>query len=162
MIHNKHHHDLHPRSTIILASAILIGASLPTAMQANAETQLTLLHSFTQETKIKGPFCPHGGLLYGVADKGGAANAGYIGRLDPSTASWVPVYEFSTETKVKGGLVPVENRLWFVCEKVALPGMDTSAHSTRQPTQSPSLPTSRPRQRPKPRPYPWTGKGGIS
>lgn len=117
MVHNKHHHDSHPRSTIILASAILIAASLPAAMQANAETQLTLLHSFTEETKIKGPLSPHGDYLYGVADKGGSANAGYIGRLDPSTGSWVPAYEFSTETKVKGGLVPVDHRLWFVCEK---------------------------------------------
>ncbi|MGA4645034.1 hypothetical protein ACPDIX_11230 [Limisphaera sp. 4302-co] len=135
MMHNKHHHNLHPRNTIILASAILIAASLPAAMQANAEAQLTLLHSFSEETKIKGPFAHWGGQLYGVADKGGSANAGYIGRLDPSTGSWVPVYEFSTETKVKGGLVPIENRLWFVCEKGGSAGygyigaFDPAAHT---------------------------------
>lgn len=82
-----------------------------------ASAEVRLLHSFASETKIKGRLAPLHGFLYGVADKGGIANAGYIGRLDPMTGLWEPVYEFSGETKVRGGLTVAEEALWFVCEK---------------------------------------------
>ena len=76
-----------------------------------------LVHSFSAETKVKGPLTALDGFLYGVAEKGGVANHGYIGRFDPVQGTWSVVHEFSTETKIRGGLVSVGRGLWFVCEK---------------------------------------------
>ncbi len=76
-----------------------------------------LLHSFSVETKVKGPLTALDGFLYAAAEKGGAGNYGYIGRFDPVQGTWTVLHEFSTETKIRGGFAPVGGELWFVCEK---------------------------------------------
>ncbi|MGA4578654.1 hypothetical protein [Limisphaera sp. VF-2] len=95
----------------------LLAAGLLSAGVITSTAQISLLVSFTEETKIKGRMTPLDGALYAVADKGGAANYGYIGRFDPAHGTWSALYEFSRETKVKGGLMRVGDALWFVCEK---------------------------------------------
>jgi hypothetical protein len=89
--------------------------TVATSMRAEG---LTNLYSFTEETKIKGPFTEIGRELYFACEKGGQSNFGYIGKFNLATKTTSPLYHFLVETKVKGGLSPANsNELMFASER---------------------------------------------
>jgi len=100
-----------------LKSLLTLASTLACVTTLHAEG-LTNVLSFTEETKIKGPFTEIGGELYFACEKGGASNFGYIGKFNPTAGTLTPLHQFTVETKVKGGFTLVSNAfLWFVCEK---------------------------------------------
>lgn len=80
---------------------------------------LEVLHSFTQETKLKGGFTEWNGRWYFTAEKGGERGYGYIGRFDPATGALEPLHSFATDAKPKGGLVQVGDAFYLQGEKGA-------------------------------------------
>ena len=98
--------------------AFPVAAGLVLALSSHG-SGLEVLHSFTQETKIKGGFAEWDGRWYFTAEKGGEFGFGFIGRFDPATATLEPLHSFATDAKPKGGLVRVGNAFWLQGERGA-------------------------------------------
>lgn len=95
-----------------LVMLLLLGCVTRPSVAQNISNLL----SFSEETKIKGPFVPVRGDLCFVSEKGGNFGWGYIGKYSPRSATISVLASFSVETKAKG-LCRMGNELWFVCEK---------------------------------------------
>jgi len=103
------------RRQIIIALANLI-LVIQLSVRSAGAAGITNCFSFSEETKIKGPFVQIGGELFFVSEKGGAYAYGYVGKFNPTNRSLTVLSEFQVETKAKG-LARMGNDLWFVTEK---------------------------------------------
>ncbi len=98
-----------------LFTAVLGMAGLLTLRAGDWE----VLHSFSQETKIKGGFTEWNGQWFFTAEKGGDHGYGFIGRFDPAVGTLTPGHSFERDAKPKGGLARVGDHFYLQGEKGA-------------------------------------------